>query len=79
MLYDIDSADLIDFAQRLAGLGDAVATRSSRSPRLVAEPGARADLNPNAIRMARERLRGMNEELDDAIEEYFALRAEVLA
>jgi hypothetical protein len=38
----------------------------------------RADLevNPNAIELARERLGGLNEEIDQAFEEYFSLVAE---
>ena len=81
MLYEIDAGDLIDFAKRWAGLGDAVAEQVERivdDPRGAAGHG-RADLevNPNAIYLARERLHGLNEDLDDAFEEYFALREEV--
>ena len=40
--------------------------------------GDRADLevNPNAIELARERIGGLNEGIDTAIEEYFELLAE---
>ena len=80
MLYEIDAGDLIDFARRWAGLGDTVADQVSRvvdDPRAAAGHG-RADLevNPNAIHLARERLHGLNEDLDAAFEEYFDLRAE---
>ena len=80
MLHDLDAADLIDFAKRWAGLGDAVAEQVERivdDPRGAAGFG-RADLevNPNAIYLAQERLQGLNEDLDDAFEEYFALREE---
>jgi len=80
MLYEIDAGDLIDFARRWAGLGDAVADQVSR---VVDDPRAaagfrRADLevNPNAIELARERIGGQNEGIDAAIEEYFELLAE---
>jgi hypothetical protein len=82
MLYDTDSADLIDFARRWARLGDAVADQVVQvldDPRAAAGLGEeRADLevNPNAIVLARERLGGLNEELDQAFEEYFDLLAE---
>ena len=82
MLYDTESADLIDFAKRWADLGDAVAEQVVQvldCPRLAAGLNPdRADLevNPNAIHLARERLGGLNEEIDQAFEEYFALLAE---
>ena len=72
MLYDTDAEDLIDFAQRFADLGDAV---SMQVARLVQNP-EHADLNPNAIALAKERLGGLNEEIDEAIADYFAARAE---
>ena len=72
MLYDIDAEDLIDFAQRFADLGDAV---SMQVARLVENPD-HDDLNPAAIRMARDRIGGLNEEIDEAIADYFAARAE---
>jgi hypothetical protein len=80
MLYEIDAGDLIDFARRWAGLGDAVAEQVVQ---VVDDPRAaaglrRADLevNPNAIDLARERIGGLNEQIDTAIEEYFDLLAE---
>jgi hypothetical protein len=82
MLYDTDSADLIDFAKRWADLGSAVADQVVQvldCPRLAAGLNPdRADLevNPNAIELARERLGGLNEEIDQAFEEYFSLVAE---
>jgi hypothetical protein len=81
MLYETDAGDLIDFARRWAGLGDAVAEQVSQ---VVDDPRAaaglrRADLevNPNAIELARERIGGQNEGINTAIEEYFELLAEV--
>ena len=85
MLYDTDSADLIDFAKRWARLGDAIADQVVQvldDPRAAAglnEDRADLEVNPNAIVLARERLGGLNEEIDQAFEEYFALRAEKVA
>jgi hypothetical protein len=82
MLYDTDSADLIDFSKRWVDLGTAVAEQVVQvldCPRLAAGLNPdRADLevNPNAIERARERLGGLNEEIDQAFEEYFSLLAE---
>jgi hypothetical protein len=82
MLYETDVEDLIRFAKRWASLGDAVAEQVER---IVDDPRAaaglrpeRADLevNPNAIDLARDRLHGLNEELDQAFEEYRDLLAE---
>ncbi len=80
MLHEIDATDLIDFARRWADLGDAVAEQVVQ---VVDDPRAaaglrRADLevNPNAIERARERIGGLNEGIDTAIEEYFELLAE---
>ena len=83
MLYEIDAGDLIDFARRWAGLGDAVAEQVSQ---VVDDPRAAAGLrsadqevNPNAIELAKERIGGLNEDIDTAIEEYFELLAERVA
>jgi hypothetical protein len=81
MLYEIDAGDLIDFARRWAGLGDAVAEQVERivdDPRAAAGlRGADQEVNPNAIELAKERIGGLNEGIDTAIEEYFELLAEV--
>lgn len=80
MLYEADSAALIDFAKRWARLGDAI---TEQVEEILANPRAAAgygrgyeEVNPTAIAFARERLQGLNEELDTAFDEYFALRAE---
>ncbi len=80
MLHEIDAGDLIDFARRWADLGDAVTEQLTQ---VVDDPRAaaglrRADLevNPNAIELAKERIGGLNEGIDTAIEEYFDLLAE---
>jgi hypothetical protein len=79
MLNEIDAGDLIDFARRWADLGDAVAEQVTQ---VVDDPRAAAGLrradqevNPNAIELARERIGGLNEGIDTAIEEYFELLA----
>ena len=80
MLYDTESADLIDFAKRWADLGTAVAEQVVQvldCPRLAAglnPDHADLEVNPNAITLARERLGGLNEEIDQAFEDYFDLR-----
>jgi hypothetical protein len=80
MLYETDSADLLDFAKRWASLGDSVAEQVAQvvdDARAAAGLGsADQEVNPNAIKLARERLQGLNEELDQAFEDYFALLAE---
>jgi hypothetical protein len=80
MLYEIDAGDLIDFARRWADLGDAVAEQVVQ---VVDDPRAAAGLrsadlevNPNAIELAKERIGGLNEQIDTGIEEYFELLAE---
>jgi len=67
-LTDVDSADLIDFAKAWASLGDAVTEQVEK----VLEYGTEAEVNPNAIRLAQERIGGRNEEIDDALEEWLA-------
>jgi hypothetical protein len=80
MLYDTDSADLIDFAKRWSDLGDAVAEQVVQvldNARAAAGLGrGDQEVNANAITLARERLGGLNEEIDQAFEEYFDLLAE---
>jgi len=80
MLYDTDSADLIDFAKRWADLGDAIAEQVVQvldNARAAAGLGrGDQEVNRNAINLAQERLGGLNEEIDQAFEEYFSLLAE---
>jgi len=71
MLYDIDPGDLIDFARRWAALGDAVAEQVAQ---VVDDPNTNA-VNPNAIELARQRIGGVNEGIDEAIAEYLELLA----
>ena len=82
MLYDTNSADLIDFTKRRSGLGDAVADQVEQvldDPRAAAglnEDRADLEVNPNAIVLAWDRIGGLNEEIDEAIADYFAVWAE---
>ena len=71
-MYDTDPKDLIDFARRWAELGDAVAEQVAR---VVEEPdcgscweeGSESGVNPAAIKMAGDRLEGLNGELDEIL------------
>jgi hypothetical protein len=82
MLYEVDAGDLIDFSKRWADLGTAVADQVVQvldCPRMAAglnPDHADLEVNPNAIELARELLGGLNEEIDQAFEEYFDLLAE---
>lgn len=71
-LHEIDAGDLIDFAKRWAGLGDAVAEQVSA----VVDNQHTDAVNPNAIELARQRISGLNEGIDEAIAEYLAGRGE---
>jgi len=79
MLYETDAGDLIDFAKKWALLGDAVAEQVEQvvdDPRAAAGRGPTdLEVNPNAVELARERLGGLNEGLDQALTEYFDLLA----
>ncbi len=68
-LWELESYDLIDFAKKWAGLGNAV---QEQVEDILNDPNAQA--NPNAIRLARERIGGYNEEIDNAIDEYYEVR-----
>lgn len=62
---NVDSYDLLRFAKAYASLGDAV---GSQVEDLLA--GRHDEVNPNAVELIRDRLGGMNQELDDALESY---------
>lgn len=66
MLYETDAGDLIDFAQRWAELGDAVAEQVAD---IVNDPNT-DEVNPAAIELARSRLQGLNQGIDLAMDEY---------
>ena len=69
-MYETDAGDLIDFATRWADLGDAVAAQVSA----VVDNPETDEVNPNAIGLARQRIGGLNEGIDEAIAEYVAAR-----
>ncbi len=74
-MYDTDPADLIEFATRWAALGNAITEQVAR---VVDDPdcgscwneGSEHGVNPAAIEMAFNRLRGLNEALDEALQEF---------
>ena len=74
-MHDIDPADLIRFANRWAGLGDSVAEQVKQ---VVDNPacgscwneGTEHGVNPTAIRIAQERLEGLNETLDEVLADF---------
>jgi hypothetical protein len=68
MLYETDAGDLIEFAKRWAELGDAVAEQVAD---IVDDPNT-DEVNPAAIKLARDRLQGLNQGLDLAMDEYLA-------
>jgi len=65
-LYGADAYDLQRFAEAYAGLGDAVGEQ------VWDLLDGNDEVNPTAVRLIRERLGGMNRELDDALESYDA-------
>ena len=74
-MNDIDTADLIEFATRWAALGDAV---TEQVVRVLDDPscgscwneGTEHGVNPTAIELAYQRLRGLNDELDEMLEAF---------
>jgi len=62
-LYGFSSYELINFAKKYAGMGDAVCEQLDD---LLDDPSA--NLNSNAVDLIKEELGGLNEEIDDAIE-----------
>jgi hypothetical protein len=80
-MYEADAGDLIDFAKRWAALGEAV---SEQVEQVVDDPncgsmwneGTENGVNPAAIRMAKERLGGLNQGIDQALEEFLETHSE---
>lgn len=74
-MHDLDIADLIDFARRWADLGEAVADQVAR---VLEDPGSGScwqestehGVNPAAIRLAQNRLRGMHEGIDEVLADF---------
>lgn len=63
-LYNIDSSELIAFAEAYVALGSAVQQQLGDLLDMQEE----ADCNPNAVELMRENLYGQNAEIDTAIE-----------
>jgi len=61
---DVDLSELINFADSWAGLGDAV---SSQVRDVLADADCWSEQNPNALRLAQERIGGYSAELDEAL------------
>jgi len=80
-MYEADAGDLIDFAKRWAALGEAV---SEQVEQVVDDPncgsmwneGTENGVNPAAIRMAKKSLGGLNEVIDQALEEFLEAHSE---
>lgn len=68
-LYDIESYNLLEFAREYAKLGGAVQEQLDTILDGDTDSFGRKT-NPNAIDLIEERLGGMNEEIDTAIEAY---------
>jgi hypothetical protein len=74
-MSDIDPADLIEFATRWAALGDAV---TEQVKQVIDDPscgscwneGTEHGVNPAAIRLALDRLEGLNDEIDSLLAEF---------
>ncbi len=68
-MYDANAEDLLRFAKSWSSLGNAI---SEQIERVIEDPtcgscwneGTENGVNPEAIRVAYSRLKGMNEELD---------------
>ncbi len=71
-----NARDLIEFAKRWAALGDAVAEQVERvvgNPDVGSCWGDDADddgVNPRAIELAADRLRGLNDDVDEALADF---------
>ena len=65
-LYDVDARDLIDFGNRWAGLGEAV---TQQVEELLRNPNSE-EVSASAIRRASERLRNLNETLDQVFADF---------
>lgn len=62
----ISAKSLVRFAQAWSKLGDNI----NEQVEMVLENPLTEDVNPNAIRRAQEDLMGLNEELDEALEDW---------
>lgn len=77
-IFFADCNDLIEFANEWAGLGDAIQRQvmyvcAHDFDNCDPEDFDHDEVNPNAIKIAAERLQGQNEEMDEAFSSYFDL------
>lgn len=63
-LYNMDVSDLLDFAEAYRSLGVSVAEQLHD----ILDAGEDADVNPNTVALIRERLGGLNAEIDTALD-----------
>lgn len=62
---DVDPDALIDFAEAWAGLGDSVARQVKD---VLDDADSWHEQNPNALRLARERIGGYSSDIDEALD-----------
>ncbi len=80
-MYDTDPADLIEFANRWMEVGAAVTEQVAQ---VLDDPtcgscwneGTEHGVNPAAIEVAQQRLRGLNEGVDEALTDFLESVAE---
>lgn len=66
---DVDPSDLIEFAKAWRGMGDAVAEQVES---VLNDADSWGEQNPNALRLAQDRIGGFHEEIDQALSEALA-------
>lgn len=67
-IREVESYELLQFAEAYAGLGDAVQEQLAH---VLDGTASGSNVNPNAVALIKERLGGMNEEIDNAIAAYY--------
>lgn len=65
-VHNCDPADLIDFANAWKELGDAIQAQVE----MVLDEGPDADVNYNAIKLAQNKLKGYNDQIDTQLKEW---------
>lgn len=80
-MYDTDPADLIEFANRWMELGSTVTEQVAQILDIPGcgscwSEGSEHGVNPAAIEMAYDRLRGLNEAIDEALSRFLGSVAE---
>lgn len=70
VLYNVDASELLNFAKAYARLGGAVQEQLED----LMEFQEDADINPNAHDLMEQLLRGMNRQIDDALDVWYESR-----